>query len=77
MLLIMLLVNKIVYSTSDGNIITDILIGTAYTYVVIGVFIYLPCILVMNMINWLNQMIIKNRWVIKRIMSAYNTNYTQ
>ena len=39
-------------NSSQGNDISEITIGAAYSYVVIGAFFYLPSIGLINLINW-------------------------
>ncbi len=48
-------IDKLVYSNGDGNLFTELFIESTYYYVVIGVFIYLPSVGVMNLINWTLQ----------------------
>jgi hypothetical protein len=53
------LLDKIVYLNSDGNLVTDSIIGTAYTFVVIGIFMYLPILALLNLINLILKAILK------------------
>ena len=39
------------YSNGQGNDLTDICMETAYTYLIIGTFFYLPGLIILNMIN--------------------------
>ena len=39
------------YSNGQGNNLTDIGMATAYTYVVIGTFFYIPALIILNFAN--------------------------
>lgn len=55
LLIITFSIDKLVYSNGDGNLFTELFIESTYYYVVIGVFIYLPCVGILNLINWTQQ----------------------
>jgi hypothetical protein len=55
------LLDKLVYVNSNGNAFTDSVIGTAYTFNVIGLFMYLPSLALLNLINLLLKAISKSR----------------
>jgi hypothetical protein len=51
--LISAILDKKYYSNGDGNIFAAIFIETTHTYNIIGVFMYLPGLIMLNLINWL------------------------
>ncbi len=55
------LLDKLVYVNGNGNEFTHIVIGTAYTFNVVGLFMYLPSLALLNLINLLLKAILKRR----------------
>ena len=55
LMIIASLIDKLVYSNGNGNLFTALLIESTYYYVVIGFFMYLPVIAILNLINLVNQ----------------------
>lgn len=54
------IINKLLYyGDGKGNMITDVIVGAAYTFIVIGTFIYLPALILLNIINFLIRLIIR------------------
>ena len=48
------------YANGRGNLVTDIVVGTAMTYIIVGGFFYLPGLVMINIINWIVRLAIKN-----------------
>ncbi len=59
LLVIMFAIDNLVYSNGQGNTFTEIIIESAYVFVVFGIFIYLPSVLVLNGIVWLTSKLSK------------------
>ncbi len=58
LLTIMKIIDITVYGRaegSSGNDITEIIMGVGYSYVVIGAFFYLPCVGLLNLLNFIAQ----------------------
>jgi hypothetical protein len=55
--LVAAVMDKVYYSNDSGNTFAEIFIGTTYTYIVIGTFMYLPCLGLLNLISWLTRKI--------------------
>jgi hypothetical protein len=53
LLISMFIIDTIEYSEGEGHDFFDTFIGTAYLYIVVGVFMYLPALGVLNLINWI------------------------
>jgi hypothetical protein len=51
-LLIAFVFYKTFYANGEGNIFTDIFIETAYCYCIIGLFMYLPSVRLLNIIKF-------------------------
>jgi hypothetical protein len=49
--LVALILDKTFYTKEEGNVFTDILIETAYCYCIIGMFMYLPSVGLLNIIR--------------------------
>lgn len=58
--IISFILNKTVYANGHGNAMTDIVLGTAMTYIVVGGFFYIPGLIIINIINWMVRLAIKN-----------------
>ena len=57
----MFILDKQFYRNSDGNILTDLVINVGFCYIVIGVFYYIPGIIILNIIKfWINKIRGKN-----------------
>ena len=54
------ILNKTVYTNGHSNTVTDIVAGTAMTYIIVGGFFYLPGLVMINIINWIVRLAIKN-----------------
>ena len=53
--------DKVFYSDDkSGDIFSDIFIGSTYCYIIIGLFFYLPAVVLINIFNLGNDE--KNRW---------------
>ena len=48
----MFILDKQFYRNSDGNILTDLVINVGFCYIVIGVFYYIPGIIILNIIKF-------------------------
>ncbi len=55
MCLIAIIIDKVFYTSGTGNVFTDTFIQTTYSFVVIGTFIFLPVIGLLNLINWIRK----------------------
>lgn len=51
-LIIAAIFDKVFYTTDNVNIFVEIFIEATYSYIVIGLFFYLPSIGLLNLINW-------------------------
>ncbi len=54
------ILNRTVYTNGQGTMVTDIVAGTAMTYIVVGGFFYIPGLIVINIINWVVRVAIRN-----------------
>lgn len=65
-LLIGFIFDKTFYTNGEGNIFTDVVIETAYCYSIIGLFMYLPSVGLLNIIKFVTTKVInkttKTNW---------------
>jgi hypothetical protein len=54
------ILNKTVYTNGHGTIVTEIVAGTAMTYITVGGFFYIPGLIMINIINWIVHVAMKN-----------------
>jgi hypothetical protein len=55
--IISFLIDKLIYTNGDGNFVSALFIESTYYYIVIGLFIYLPLVCAMNIMNWVAKKI--------------------
>jgi hypothetical protein len=58
-LILAYVVDALVYSDGEGNIYSAVFIESSYAFVVIGIFMYLPCLAILNGIVWLTNKLSK------------------
>ena len=52
LIIISFFIDKLIYTNDDGNLASALFIEATYYYTVIGFFIYLPFVGLLNIINW-------------------------
>lgn len=58
-LILAYIVDALVYSHGEGSTFAAVFIESSYAFVVIGIFMYLPCLAILNGIVWLTNKLVK------------------
>lgn len=53
LVIVALILNKMVYANGHGTMVTDIVVGTAMTYTIVGGFFYVPGLVMINIFHWI------------------------
>lgn len=54
------ILNKTMYPNGHGTMVTEVVVGTAMTYTIVGGFFYVPGLIIINIINWILRLAIRN-----------------
>jgi hypothetical protein len=58
---LMMLIDKKIYGEGHGTYLTDVFMNTGMTYSVVGVFFYVPGLILLNLISYLNSRLKRNK----------------